>query len=73
MKAMKKQYIQPTTEAVKLNINGDVLDIDIRNNSYDVTDEGLAKENSDIVFDDDFNSGIWGDTDASSAYDLWGE
>ena len=70
---MKKQYIQPTTEAVKLNINGDVLDIDIRNNSYDVTDEGLAKENSDIVFDDDFNNGIWGDTDASSAYDLWGE
>lgn len=70
---MKKQYIQPATETVKLNIKDDVLDIDILNNSRDVTDEGLAKENSDIVFDDNFGD-LWDNPDAdSNAFDLWGE
>ena len=70
---MKNHYIQPVTESVRLQLFGSVMENGIGiEASY--TDEGLAKENSDIVFDDDFAGDIWSDPNAgSNAYDLWGE
>lgn len=69
---MKKHYIQPVTESVRLQLFGSVMENGIGiEASY--TDEGLAKENSDIVFDDNFGD-LWDNPDAdSNAYDLWGE
>ena len=72
---MKKQYINPVTEIVKLNVSDAVLqEIDIVNNSTDVGDEGLGKENN-LLFEDEGDFGdIWGEGDNSSnPYDLWGE
>ena len=65
---MKKQYIQPATESVKVNLYGSILEgIDIVNNSRDVTNEGLAKE-TDF---DDFNSeeDIWGGRQMKDAWE----
>ena len=73
---MKKIYFRPVTEIVKLNVSDAVLqEIDIVNNSTDVGDEGLGKENNPIFEDDDiWNNGLWDDGDNSSnPYDLWGE
>ena len=74
MKEMKKQYKHPITEIVKLNVSEAVLDIPIVNNSTDVGDDGLAKENN-LLFEDEGDFGdIWGEGDNSSnPYDLWGE
>ncbi len=71
---MKKQYKHPITEIVKLNVSEAVLDIPIVNNSTDVGDDGLAKENN-LLFEDEGDFGdIWGEGDNSSnPYDLWGE
>ena len=72
---MKKQYINPVTEIVKLNVSDAVLqEIDIVNNSTDVGDEGLGKENN-LIFEDEGDFGdLWDDGDSSSnPYDLWGE
>mgnify|MGYP007101856801 CR=1 FL=1 len=73
---MKKIYFRPVTEIVKLNVSDAVLQaIDIVNNSTDVGDEGLGKENNLIFEDDDiWNNGLWDDGDSrSNPYDLWGE
>ena len=72
---MKKQYKHPVTEIVKLNVSDAVLqEIDIVNNSTDVGDEGLGKENN-LLFEDEGDFGdIWGEGDNNSnPYDLWGE
>lgn len=71
---MKKQYKHPVTEIVKLNVSDAVLqEIDIVNNSTDVGDEGLGKENNPIFEDDDiWNNGLWGSEDEDSN-DLWGD
>ncbi|MBR5391851.1 MAG: hypothetical protein IK148_03210 [Prevotella sp.] len=72
---MKKIYLSPVTETVNVKLFGSVMDegIDIINNSTDVSDEGLGKENN-LLFEDDAFGDIWGDTDNSSnPYDLWGE
>lgn len=65
---MKKQYKHPVTDIVRLNINGTLLDAPIINNSHDVTDEGLAKENN-FDFDDDAFGDIWGAEDDTN--NLW--
>lgn len=72
---MKKQYINPVTEIVKLNVSDAVLqEIDIVNNSTDVGDEGLGKENN-LLFEDEGDFGdLWDDGDSNpNPYDLWGE
>lgn len=72
---MKKQYINPVTEIVKLNVSDAVLqEIDIVNNSTDVGDEGLGKENN-LIFEDEGDFGdLWDDGDSNpNPYDLWGE
>ena len=71
---MKKLYIQPATETVRLNINDSILEeIGIVNNSYEVSDDGLAKEQGDFFdMDDDLND-IWGDSGDTNPYDLWNE
>lgn len=72
---MKKIYLSPVTETVNVKLFGSVMDegIDIINNSTDVSDEGLGKENN-LLFEDDAFGNIWGDGDSSSnPYDLWGE
>ena len=71
---MKKLYIQPATETVKLNINDSILDIGVVNNSTDVTNEGLAKEQGDFFEMDDSFGDIWDDGgDNANNYDLWNE
>ena len=72
---MKKIYLSPVTETVNVKLFGSVMDegIDIINNSTDVSDEGLGKENN-LLFEDDAFGNIWGDGDNSSnPYDMWGE
>lgn len=72
---MKKIYLGPVTETVNVKLFGSVMDegIDIINNSTDVSDEGLGKENN-LLFEDDAFGDIWGEGDNSSnPYDLWGE
>ena len=51
---MKKIYLSPVTETVNVKLFGSVMDegIDIINNSTDVSDEGLGKENN-LLFEDD--------------------
>jgi hypothetical protein len=66
---MKKIYLSPVTETVKLNINDAVLDIGIVDNSHEVSDDGLGKENN-LVWDDD----LWSsDENTTNPYDLWNE
>ena len=72
---MKKIYLSPVTETVNVKLFGSVMDdgIDIINNSTEVSDEGLGKENN-LLFEDDAFGDIWGEGDNSSnPYDLWGE
>ncbi len=67
---MKKQYKHPITEIVKLNVSEAVLDIPIVNNSTEVSDDGLAKENNLDFWEDD----LWSDGENNTnPYDLWGE
>lgn len=68
---MKKQYKLPITEIVKLNVSEAVLDIPIVNNSTEVSDDGLAKENN-FDFDDDAFGDIWG-SENEDPNDLWGD
>ncbi len=72
---MKKQYKHPVTEIVKLNVSDAVLQaIDIVNNSTDVGDEGLGKENN-LIFEDEgdfWDDNPWGSKD-TNPYDIWGE
>ena len=58
---MKKQYKTPVTESVKVNLFNSILeDIGVVNNSREVGDEGLAKEQGNYFdFGDDFGD-IWG-------------
>ncbi|MBR5391848.1 MAG: hypothetical protein IK148_03195 [Prevotella sp.] len=70
---MKKQYKKPITESVKVNLYNSILDnIGVVNNSHDVTDEGLGKENN-LIFDDDEDAfgDIWGTDEDPN--DLWGD
>lgn len=71
---MKKIYLSPVTETVNVKLYGSVMDdgIDIINNSTEVSDDGLAKENN-LLFEDEGDFGdIWGEGDNSSnPYDLW--
>ena len=72
---MKKIYLSPVTETVNVKLYGSVMDdgIDIINNSTEVSDDGLAKENN-LLFEDDAFGDIWGEGDSNSnPYDLWGE
>lgn len=72
---MKKIYLRPVTETVNVKLFGSVMDegIDIINNSTEVSDDGLAKENN-LFFDDDAFGDIWGEGDSSTnPYDMWGE
>ena len=72
---MKKIYLSPVTETVNVKLFGSVMDdgIDIINNSTDVSDDGLAKENN-LLFEDDAFGDIWGEGgNSSNPYDLWGE
>ena len=72
---MKKIYLSPVTETVNVKLYGSVMDdgIDIINNSTDVSDDGLAKENN-LLFEDDAFGDIWGEGgNSSNPYDLWGE
>ena len=67
---MKKQYKHPITEIVKLNVSEAVLDIPIVNNSTEVSDDGLAKENNLDFWKDD----LWSDGENNTnPYDLWGD
>lgn len=69
---MKRQYLQPVTETVNVKLYGSILqDIEIVNNSRDVTDEGLGKENN-LLFEDDAFGDIWGSED-EDPNDLWGD
>jgi hypothetical protein len=73
---MKKIYVRPTTDAVNVKLFGSVLDFDTPVGGYSLRgkpEDSFGKENSDIVFDDNFGD-LWDNPDAgSNAYDLWGE
>jgi hypothetical protein len=72
---MKKIYLSPVTETVNVKLYGSILEdgIGVIDNSYEVSDDGEAKENN-LFFDDDAFGDIWGEGDNSSnPYDLWGE
>lgn len=74
---MKKIYETPYTEAVNLKLTGSVLEGNgtpvIASPVGDPEHDSFGKENSDIVFDDNFGD-LWDNPDAgSNAYDLWGE
>ena len=69
---MKKIYLSPVTETVNVKLFGSVMDdgIDIINNSTDVSDDGLAKENNLDFWKDD----LWSDGENNTnPYDLWGD
>ena len=56
-----------------MNLYNSILDnIGVVNNSHDVTDEGLGKENN-LIFDDDDDAfgDIWGTDEDPN--DLWGD
>jgi hypothetical protein len=71
---MKKQYIKPVTEGVKVALYGSVLGgIDVVGGSPN-TPVADAKENN-LLFEDEGDFGdLWDDGDSSSnPYDMWGE
>ena len=70
---MKKIYVKPITEQVKVKLSCGVLDIGFGEHS-ERTDISLGKENN-LLFDDEGDFGdLWDDGDSSSnPYDLWGE
>ena len=69
---MKKQYKTPITESVKVNLFNSILeDIGVVNNSTEVGDEGLAKEQGNFFdFDNDTFGDIWGEGESN---DLWSD
>jgi len=76
---MKKKYITPETQTVNARLDSSVLDEGAFGKwsqgaaGGDEPGWGDAKENSDIVFDDNFGD-LWDNPDAgSNAFDLWGE
>ena len=74
---MKKIYVKPETDQVNVRLFGCLLQdqnsIGFGDHS-DRSEISLGKENSGIVFDDDFAGDIWSDPNAgSNAFDLWGE
>ena len=71
---MKKQYIKPVTEGVKVALHGSVLGgIGVEGGSP-VTPIADAKENT-LLFEDEGDFGdLWDDGDSNpNPYDLWGE
>lgn len=71
---MKKQYIQPATESVKVNLYNSILeDIIIINDSKHGSDEGLAKEQQfewDVETTSDLprDINLWADADDTEGY-----
>ena len=71
---MKKQYIQPATESVKVNLYNSILeDIIIINDSKHGSDEGLGKEQQfewDVETTSDLprDINLWADTDDTEGY-----
>lgn len=78
---MRKIYFSPATEKVKVCLFNSVLEDSTSYGPYshvtaggDDSGFGDAKENSEILFDDDAFGDIWGDPNAGNdPYDLWGE
>ncbi len=69
---MKKQYIKPVTEGVKVALYGSVLGgIGVEGGSP-VTPIADAKENNLLFEDDDAFGDIWGSED-EDPNDLWGD
>ena len=72
---MKKIYLSPVTETVNVKLYGSILEdgIGVIDNSYEVSDDGEAKENN-LFFEDDGFGDLWDDGDNNSnPYDMWGE
>jgi hypothetical protein len=72
---MKKIYVKPSVEEVRVDLFGSVLEDPnpgVGRNSY-VATEMDAKQGFSFSFDDDFGD-IWGDDSSKKdSYDLWGE
>ena len=71
---MKKIYIKPNTELVKVQLTNGVLQGEIGiGPQSDRTEFVLGKEQGDFFEDDNFGD-IWADGgDNASSYDLWDE
>ena len=71
---MKKQYIKPVTEGVKVALYGSVLGgIGVEGGSP-VTPIADAKENNLLFEDDAWDNDLWGDSDNNAdSYDTWKE
>ena len=78
----KKDYIMPVTDCVNVRLYGAVMG-GTDEGAFGKWSQGAAggdepgwgdaKENSDIVFDDNFGD-LWDNPDAgSNAFNLWGE
>ena len=70
---MKKQYKKPMAESVKVSLYNSLLeDIGVVNNSTEVSDSGLGKEQYDPFGGDADSFGdIWGTDEDPN--DLWNE
>jgi hypothetical protein len=71
---MKKIYIKPNTEQVKVQLTNGVLQDDIGiGPQSDRTEFVLGKEQGDFFEDDNFGD-LWSDGgDNGNSYDLWNE
>lgn len=70
---MKKKYITPLAEQVKVKLSSGVLDIEFGEQS-ERTEIVLAKEQDDFFETDGSFGDIWDDGgDSSNPYDLWDE
>lgn len=70
---MKKIYVKPSVEEVRVDLFGSVLEDPnpgVGRNSY-VATEMDAKQGFSFSFDDDSFSSTWGDS--TDSYDLWGD
>ena len=71
---MKKIYIKPNTELVKVQLTSGVLDDDIIvGPASEYSHISLGKEQGDFFEDDNFGD-LWDDGgDTGNSYDLWNE
>lgn len=71
---MKKIYIKPNTELVKVQLTSGVLDDDIIvGPASEYSHISLGKEQGDFFEDDTFGD-LWADGgDTGNSYDLWNE
>ena len=72
---MKKIYIKPNTELVKVQLTSGVLDDDIIvGPASEYSHISLGKEQGDFFEDEGDFGDLWDDGDSrSNPYDLWGE